>query len=62
VETQIFATFSLRLAKRMRARTASFELLWKLFVKVCRDLNAGQVICVLDAIDECAMFIDELLL
>jgi len=32
-----------------------FEPLWKMFVTVCRDSDAGQVICVLDALDECAM-------
>jgi hypothetical protein len=31
-----------------------FEPLWNLFVKTCRDPDAGQIICILDALDECA--------
>jgi hypothetical protein len=31
-----------------------FEPLWSLFVKACRDPDAGQIICILDALDECA--------
>ena len=30
-----------------------FEPLWNLFAAACRDPDAGQVICVLDALDEC---------
>lgn len=31
-----------------------FEPLWRLFDTVCRDPDMGQLICVLDALDECA--------
>jgi ankyrin repeat protein len=31
-----------------------FEPLWSLLVRVCRDPDAGQIICILDALDECA--------
>ncbi|CZR67837.1 uncharacterized protein PAC_17736 [Phialocephala subalpina] len=31
-----------------------FEPLWNLLVKACRDPDAGQIICILDALDECA--------
>jgi hypothetical protein len=32
-----------------------FEPLWRLFVTVCRDPDAGEIICILDALDECAL-------
>jgi hypothetical protein len=31
-----------------------FEPLWSLLVRACRDPDAGQIICILDALDECA--------
>jgi hypothetical protein len=31
-----------------------FEPLWNLLVRACRDPDAGQIICILDALDECA--------
>jgi hypothetical protein len=31
-----------------------FEPLWNLFVRACHDPDAGQIICILDALDECA--------
>ncbi|KAF4624900.1 hypothetical protein G7Y89_g13267 [Cudoniella acicularis] len=31
-----------------------FEPLWNLLVRACRDPEAGQIICILDALDECA--------
>ena len=32
---------------------ASFLILWKLFLGVAQDQKVGEVICVLDALDEC---------
>ncbi|KAH8655163.1 hypothetical protein BGZ60DRAFT_435552 [Tricladium varicosporioides] len=31
-----------------------FEPLWNLFIRTCRDHDAGQIICILDALDKCA--------
>ncbi|KAL7928822.1 hypothetical protein V8C35DRAFT_317137 [Trichoderma chlorosporum] len=33
--------------------TSSFERLWKTLLKVAEDGNAGEIVCLLDAIDEC---------
>jgi ankyrin repeat protein len=33
--------------------TSSFSNLWHMLIKVAEDQNAGEIICLLDAIDEC---------
>jgi ankyrin repeat protein len=34
--------------------TVSFGTLWELLLQVAREKNAGEIICILDALDECA--------
>jgi ankyrin repeat protein len=34
----------------------SFHKLWKIFLKVTSDPSAGEIVCILDAIDECEEF------
>ncbi|KAI0407382.1 hypothetical protein F4802DRAFT_605555 [Xylaria palmicola] len=33
--------------------TKSFKSLWDILISVARDRNAGEIICILDALDEC---------
>jgi ankyrin repeat domain-containing protein 50 len=33
--------------------TSLFDELWSTFISVAKDKNAGEIICLLDAIDEC---------
>jgi hypothetical protein len=42
------------LEARGKALTTSFRDLWDLLLKVAADEAAGEIVCVLDALDECA--------
>ncbi|KAI0840726.1 hypothetical protein F5Y06DRAFT_228924 [Hypoxylon sp. FL0890] len=50
------ALLSQEIVEEFEARTTlidSFNRLWEIFVNLCRHENAGEIICIIDALDEC---------
>jgi ankyrin repeat protein len=48
------ATVRTQLEAEGEKLTTSFRSLWELLLKVAGEKNAGEIICILDALDECA--------
>ncbi|KAK3384177.1 ankyrin repeat-containing domain protein [Lasiosphaeria ovina] len=55
--TQREILFSSEIVKRFEAReihlTDSFDELWEVLIMASQDKNAGEIVCILDAFDEC---------